>query len=196
MMWPARSAIRPVPGHAQVSRESIDAAEGELSDKGDLEAQVTQGLRELARHQPHLARWLDHALDGVRDETAAALGQYLSVICWRSFAEGFGQRLARVDEVTLAAVAATFDCDEELRRGDADEVLESDDVVAIGQPHLVAFVREQIDAALEPDEDGEAADVDLDAVSTVYRAVLVSVLALGQSVTAPRGTAVQPKLLA
>lgn len=195
-MWPARSAIRPVPGHAQVSRENIDAVEGELSEQGDLEAQVQHGARELARQQPHLARWVDHALAEVRDETASALGQYLSVTCWRAFVEGFGQRLARVDEVSLASVAATFDCDEELRRGDADEVLESDDVVAIGQPHLVAFVREQIDAALEPDEDGEAAEVDLDAVSVVYRAVLVEILALGQAVGAPRGAVARPRFLA
>lgn len=195
-MWPARSAIRPVPSHAQVSRESIDAAEGELSDRGDLEAQVSAGARELERHQPHLARWLSHATEGLRDETALALGQYLSVIVWRAFTEGFGQRVGRVDEVSLASVSATFDCDEELRRGAADELLESDDVVAIGQPHLVAFVREQVEAALEPDEDGEAADVDLDAVSAVYRAVLVEILALGQSVSPPRGTVTAPKFLA
>lgn len=195
-MWPARSAIRPVPSHAQVSRESIDAAEGELSERGDLEAQVQQGARDLERLQPHLARWLSGALDGVRDETAVALGQYLTVICWRAFTEGFGQRVGRVDEVTLAAVSATFDCDEELRRGAADEMLESDDVVAIGQPHLVSFVREQVEAALEPDEDGEAADVDLDAISAVYRAVLVEILALGQTVSPPRGTVSMPKFLA
>lgn len=195
-MWPARSAIRPVPGHAQVSREAIDAAEGELSDRGDLEAQVHQGARELERHQPQLARWLAGALEGLRDETAVALGQYLTVICWRAFTEGFGQRVGRVDDAAMSAVSATFDCDEELRRGAADELLESDDIVAIGQPHLVAFVREQVEAALEPDEDGEAADVDLDAISTVYRAVLVEILALGQCVSPPRGTVSAPKFLA
>lgn len=195
-MWPARSAIRPVPVHAQVSREAIDAAEGELSDRGDLEAQVHQGQRDMERQQPHLARWLAGALSGLRDETAVALGQYLSVICWRSFTEGFGQRVGRVDEVSLASVSATFECDEELRRGAADELLESDDIVAIGQPHLVSFVREQVEAALEPDEDGDAADVDLDAVSTVYRAVLVEILALGQCVSPPRGAVTLPKFLA
>lgn len=195
-MWPARSAIRPVPAHAQVSRDSIDTAEGELSERGDLEAQVLQGMRDLERQQPSLARWLERATGGVRDETAVALGQYLSVICWRSFVDGFGQRLTAVDEGSLSAVAATFDFDEEIRRGAADELLESDDVVAMGQPHLVGFVREQVEAALEPDEDGDAADVDLDAVSTVYRAVLVEILALGQAVAPPRGVTVAQKFLA
>jgi len=84
-------------------------------------------------------------------------------------------------------VLATFEWDEELRRGDADEVLESDDLVAIGQPHLMAFVREQLEAALEPDEDGDPAEVDLDAVAGVYRAVLIEILALGQTLTSPKG---------
>lgn len=195
-MWPARSAIRPVPMHAQVSRDSIDAAEGELSERGDLEAQVLQGMREMSRLQPTLSRWIERAIDGVLDETALALGQYLSVICWRAFVDGFGQRVAAVDDATLSAVVATFDCDEEIRRGAADEVLESDDVVAMGQPHLVGFVREQVEAALEPDEDGDAADVDLDAVSAVYRVVLVEILALGQCVSAPRGAVSTQKFLA
>lgn len=195
-MWPARSAIRQVPLHAQVSRDSIDAAEGELSERGDLEAQVLQGLREMSRLQPDLSLWLLRATDGVRDDTAVALGQYLSVICWRSFVDGFGSRLGAVDDATLASVAATFDCDEEIRRGAADEVLESDDVVAMGQPNLVSFVREQVEAALEPDEDGEAADVDLDAVAVVYRAVLVEILALGQAVSAPRGAVSTQRFLA
>jgi thiol-disulfide isomerase/thioredoxin len=76
------------------------------------------------------------------------------------------------------------------------ELLESDDVVAMGQPHLVGFVREQVEAALEPDEDGDAADVDLDAVSAVYRAVLVEILALGQAVAPPRGVTSPQKFLA
>ena len=75
-------------------------------------------------------------------------------------------------------------------------MLESDDVVAMGQPHLVSFVRDQVEAALEPDEDGEAADVDLDAVSAVYRAVLVEILALGQAVSPPRGVTVTQRFLA
>lgn len=195
-MWLARSAIRPVPAHAQVTPESIEAAEASLSERGDLEAQVQQGLRELDRQQPTLSRWVEGAIDGVSDETAVALMQYLSVICHRAFVEGFGRRVAAVDEGALSAVVATFDFDEETRRGAAEESLESDDVVAMGQPHLVGFVREQIEAALEPDEDGEAADVDLDAVAAVYRAVLVEILALGQAVSPPRGASVSQKFLA
>ena len=186
-MWPARSALRPVPAHAVVPSEAVDAVESELADTGDLESSIDQAFRELDATQPDLARFLSGELEGVTDETAEALGQFLGVTVHHAFTEAFGARLRRVDETAIATARALYDFDEELRRGAADEMLESDDLVAIGQPHLVAFVREQLEAALEPDEDGEPADVDLDAVATVYRAVLIEILVLGQSVAAPRG---------
>lgn len=190
-MWPARAAIRPVPAYAVVPREAVDGAEAELSEDGDVEEQVDVATREFERLQPALSQWLARALDGVTDDTAQALGRYLGVTVWKAFVDAFASRVKPVDEATIAAVEATFSWDEELRRGAADEVLESDDVVAMGQPHLVAFVREQVEAALEPDEDGEPAEVDLDAVSAAYRAVLIEILALGQTLSPPRGVATE-----
>jgi hypothetical protein len=186
-MWPARSAIRPVPSHAVVPREAVDLVEAELGDAGDLETRIHQGLRDMEIAQPEVARYLRHEVESSKDETARALGQFLGVVVLHSFVTAFGQRVRRVEESALATVRATFDWDEELRRGAADEVLESDDLVAIGQPHLVSFVREQLEAALEPDEDGDAPDVDLDAVSLIYRVVLIEILVLGQAVSPPRG---------
>lgn len=187
MMWPARSAIRPVPPHALVSRDAVDSVEAELEDADDLETRIAQSFRELDTAQPSLSKFLRAELDGVTDDTASALGQFLGVAVHRAFVEAFGARLRPVDENSLHSTRATFEWDEELRRGAADEMLESDDLVAIGQPHVMAFVREQLDAALEPDEDGDAPDVDLDAVSAVYRTILIEILALGQAVTPPRG---------
>ncbi len=189
MMWPARSAIRPVPAHAVVPRDAVDAVEADLEESDDLEARIVQAFRELDVSQPALSKFLRAELEAVTDDTASALGQFLGVAVHQSFVEAFGARMRPLDENALASTRATFDWDEELRRGAADEMLESDDLVAIGQPHLMAFVREQLDAALEPDEDGDAPDVDLDAVSTVYRTVLIEILALGHAVTPPRGTA-------
>ncbi len=187
MMWPARSAIRPVPSHAVVPREAVDSVEAELEGADDLEARIGHAFRELDTAQPSLSSFLRNELDAVSDDTASALGQFLGVAVHQAFVEAFGQRLRAVEENSLSSTRATFDWDEELRRGAADEMLESDDLVAIGQPHLMSFVREQLDAALEPDEDGDAPDVDLDAVSTVYRTILIEILALGQAVTPPRG---------
>ena len=195
MMWPARSAIRPVPAHAVVPRDAVDAVEADLEESDDLEARIVQAFRELDVSQPSLSKFLRAELEAVTDDTASALGQFLGVAVHQSFVEAFGPRMRPLDENSLASTRATFDWDEELRRGAADEMLESDDLVAIGQPHLMAFVREQLDAALEPDEDGDAPDVDLDAVSTVYRTVLIEILALGHAVTPPRGTAPTVRVL-
>ncbi len=186
-MWPARSAIRPVPPHAVVPRDAIDQVEAELDEADDLDARIHVALRELDLAQPALGAWLRAELDGVTDDTALALGQFLGVAVHRAFGEAFGQRLRRVEESGLASTRATFDYDEELRRGAVDELLESDDLVAIGQPHLMAFVREQVEASLEPDEDGDPPDVDLEAVAVIYKVVLIEILALGTAVAPPRG---------
>jgi hypothetical protein len=47
--------------------------------------------------------------------------------------------------------------------------LESDDVVAMEQPHALDFIQEHVDAALE----AHAEQVDIDAVHGIYRMVLV-----------------------
>ena len=48
-------------------------------------------------------------------------------------------------------------------------------------------VRVIVDEVGEPDEDGDPAEVDLDAVAGVYRAVLIEILALGQVLSSPKG---------
>lgn len=186
-MWPARSAIRPVPSHAVVSQQAVDEVEHDLASSEDLETRIDQCRREFEHGQPALVTFLDRELETVKDETAEALGQFLGVAVHRAFSEAFGSRLRRVELTCVESVKASYQWDEELRRGSADEVLESEDLVAIGQPHLVAFLRQQLDAAMEPDEDGDPPDVDVDAVDLVYRAMLIAILALGQSVTPPRG---------
>lgn len=193
-MWPARAALRPVPPFAVVSAEIIESVENELTDARDLESRIEASFQDLVIAQPSLFVFLSGELDGLSDETAQALVQFLGVTVLRAFQLAFGQRLRTLDDNALSTAKALYDWDEELRRGAADEALESDDVVAIGQPSLVSFVREQLHAALEPDEDGEPADVDLDAIASVYRAALIEIIALGQSVASPRGSAPQESL--
>jgi hypothetical protein len=188
MMWPARAAIRPVPPHAVVPERVVHDVEDSFTDAHDLEERVDRAFNELDAQQPVVARYLSRTVDQVADETAQALGHFLGVAVHHAFASAFGARLRAVDERVLESAAASMEWDEELRRGAADEVLESDDVVAIAQPHLVAFVREQLEAALEADEDGDPPDVDLEAIAQVYRAVLVEILAFGQAVQPPHGT--------
>ena len=187
MMWPARAAIHPVPSHAVVPKEAIETLEAEFAQSDDLEERIDRAFGSLDSRQPALAGYLANEIDEIDDETAQALGHFLGVAVHEAFSGAFGKRLRSVDDSSVAMATGSLEADEELRRGSPDEVLESDDVVAISQPHMVAFVREQLDAVLEPDEEGDAPEVDLEAVHKVYRAILVEILALSQAVDAPVG---------
>lgn len=192
-----KAALRPVPPWAVVDEMALDGLEASLGEDDDgLQGVLDAGYREMDRLQPHLAEWLAGEVSSEADELAQSVGYFLVVTVYLAFREAFPTRLDEVDEAALHIALETLEVDEELRAADPTEVLESDDVVAMGQPNLVSFVREQVEAALEPDEDGEAADVDLDAVAVVYRAVLVEILALGQAVSAPRGAVSTQRFLA
>lgn len=195
MMWLARAALRPVPPHAVVSQDVIDEIEGDFSGADDLEGRVDRAFGDLDDRQPAVARFVATEVDAVADETAQALGHFLGVAVHEAFGTAFGGRLKKVDEQALEVARASFECDEDLRKSSPDEALESDDVVAIAQPHLVGFVRQQLEAALEPDEDGEPPDVDLEDVARIYRAVLVEILAFSAAVSPPSGV-VTTELLA
>lgn len=194
--WPARAAIRAVPPHAVVSQRSVEAVEAVFTDADDLEERVDQAFTRIDQRQPALARYLARTLDGIHDDTAQALGHYLGVAVHEAFRHSFGDRIGALDESSFEVARGSLEVDEDLRKGSPDESLESDDVVALGQPHLVAFLRAQIEAALEPDEDGVPADADLDAVHFVYRAMLVVVLALSHAVAPPAGVPVARRMLA
>ena len=90
------------------------------------------------------------------------------------------------DTITDAQIRATgelLSLDEELRRTDPAESLDTDDVVAMEQPHILSFVHEHIDATLE----AHAEQIDVDDVHSVYRVVLVEILALSYAVRRPEG---------
>jgi hypothetical protein len=187
MMWPARAAIRPVPPHAVVPRGAIDEVEHEFSSAADLEGQVDRAFNAMDDQQPAIARFVAREVDRVADETAQALGHFLGVAVHAAFVAAFGPRVRAVDEGAVELVRASLEYDEELRRASPDETLESDDVVAIAQPHLVGFVRQQLDAALDVDDEGEPPDVDLEAVAGVYHAILVEIMALSGAIEPPGG---------
>ena len=84
----------------------------------------------------------------------------------------------------MAAADLALTADEELRRSDPRDALDSEDIVAIDQPALVAFVNEHIERTLAQN----AVAVDVDDVDVVFRAILVEILALSQAVAPPPGS--------
>jgi hypothetical protein len=182
-MWVRSAAIRPVPPYAVIPAEAFDEFEEWLTDFDErvAEQRLNEVFDRLERAQPALARRVGDRLGRVRDEVALALGYYLCLTIWRVFDGRFGDQLDNISDTALDSVDEALRLDEQLRGADPAEAVDSDDVVAMEQPHILAFVSQHIDAAL----DVHAVSTDVDAVHAVYRLVLVQVLALSYAVAAP-----------
>jgi hypothetical protein len=217
--WVRGAAIRPVPAYAVVPPATLASVERELArDEDKAQRDLDRAFRRFEATQPTLANRMGDILAKPIDETALALGYFLSIAIWLAFDRAFSGRLEEVTEDALHATEAALTLEEELRASHADEPLELDDVVAMEQPGVLAFVHEHVEAALDPqgprrgrgregadagdlgDVDardavggGDTADeeVDVDDVHLVYRAILVLTLALSHAVvpkSGPRGT--------
>ncbi len=189
-MWVRGAAIRPVPRYAVVDASTLDLIERELADdspraRGELDGAFAR----FETTQPHLADAISHVLSKPLDDTALALGYFLSIAIWLAFERTFGE--ARLREVTSDVIDATeqaIKLEEELRAAHGDEPFDLDDVVSIEQPNVLAFVHEHVDAALDPALQGESDsaarsdDIDVDDVHSVYRAVVLLTLCLSHAV--------------
>jgi hypothetical protein len=194
--WVRGAAIRPVPAYAVVPQATLAAVERELArDEDDARSELDLAFHRFEETQPHLAAKMGDVLARPIDETALALGYFLSIAIWLAFERAFGERLAVVSEDALKATETALALEEELRASHSDEPLELDDVVAMEQPGILGFVNEHVEAALDPQRGGveaedeeEGDEIDVDDVHLVYRAILVLTLALSHAV-APKGGA-------
>ncbi|AUX35854.1 MULTISPECIES: hypothetical protein [Sorangium] len=181
-MWVRRAAIRPVPSYAQVPARVLSEIEDQLAeDDDDSRKQLDDAFTRFEQTQPALADRISSVLSGPLDETALALGYFLTLAIWLAFDELFGQDLEEVTETALTGVEESLNLDEQIRLHDPAEAVDSDDVIAMEQPDVLAFVQEHLDAALE----ANAHEVDVDDVHAIYRVVLIEVLALSYAVRPP-----------
>lgn len=141
------------------------------------------GFERFNAEQGALARYLLDRLSHSLDDAALALGHMLAVAVFMAFESSPGTRLRGSTEDDVAAAEASLGADEALRRNDPMDALDSEDIVAIEQPALVAFVNEHIGLTLEK----HAGTIDVDHVAVVFRAILVEILALSHSVLPPPG---------
>ncbi len=186
-MWVRGAAIRPVPPYAIVSRHVLDDIERKLAATAvDESADVDQAFARFEATQAALSRRAADVLSQSLDETALALGYFLIIAVWLGFDRMFGERLEEVTEAELEAAEAAITLEEEVRALHVDQPMELEDVMAIEQPAVLAFVNGHIEAALEPSE-AHAGDVDVEDVQVVYRSVLVLTLALSRAVAPVHG---------
>jgi hypothetical protein len=183
-VWVRRSAIRPVPAYATVPEHALHAVrDGLAEDDEEARAQLDEAFERFERAQPALAAHVADALGRPLDDTALALGYFLALTVWLAFEKAQGQHIDEVREQEIEATEELLTLDEELRRADPAESLDSDDVIAMEQPHVLSYVHEHIDATL----DAHAEEIDVDDVHAVYRVVLVEILALSYAVRRPDG---------
>lgn len=192
-VWVRRSAIRPVPSYARVPAHAVSWVRDSLGDDEEARVELDAGLERFERSQPAVAAHVATNLSRPLDETAMALGYFLTLAVWMAFEHAHGEYIAEVSEDELHATDELLELDEQLRRSDPVETLDSDEVVAMEQPHVLEFVHEHLDATLE----SHAESIDVDDVHAVYRVVLVEVLSLSYAVTRPAGyPAAKTELLA
>lgn len=183
-MWVRSTAIRPVPSYAKVSESALESVRTSLSDDDDaVRTQLDEAFERFEKSQPSLAEHVGETLSNPLDETALALGYFLTLVVWMGFERAHESYLDIVTPEAIAATSELLELDEELRRKDSTEALDTDDVIAMEQPSLLDFVHEHLDATLE----SHAEDVDVDDVHAVYRLVLVEILSLSYAVRKPAG---------
>jgi hypothetical protein len=162
----------------------LEAVRNSLADDDDeAREQLDEAFERFERTQPALANRVADALSRPLDETALALGYFLTLAVWLAFEHAHGGHIDEIAEQELDATDELLTLDEELRRTDPAEALDSDDVIAMEQPYLLDFVHEHIDSTLE----AHAEEIDVDDVHEVYRVVLVEILALSYAVQRPEG---------
>jgi hypothetical protein len=188
-MWVRGAAIRPVPRYAIVGAGTLEQIERSLADESpEARAELYGAFARFESTQPELSDAISQVLSRPLDETALALGYFLSIAVWLAFERTFGsERLREVTADALAATDGAIKLEEELRAAHGDEPFDLDDVVSIEQPGVLAFVHEHVDAALEPrSHEGEIGaeprEVDADDVHAVYRAIVLLTLCLSHAV--------------
>jgi hypothetical protein len=181
-VWVRSAAIRPVPPYALLSEKVLEEVEQFLGEEDErTDRKLQDAFERFERQQPALAVRMAHHLERTQDEVAVALGTFLGISLWLAFEESFRDTLTSLSETEVEAVAESLQLDEQLRGRDPAEAIDSEDVVAMEQPHAVEFLQEHVDAALEVHADS----VDVDAVHGIYRMLLVTLLSLSYAVRPP-----------
>jgi hypothetical protein len=152
-------------------------------DDDEARAQLDEAFERFEGTQPALAAHVAEVLGRPLDETALALGYFLTLAVWLAFEQAHGEHINEVSQEELVATEELLTLDEELRKNDPAEALDTDDVVAMEQPTVVSFVHEHVDGTLE----AHAEAIDVDDVHVVYRLVLIEILTLSYAVEQPAG---------
>lgn len=152
-------------------------------DEDEARTRLDDAFDRFEREQPCLAAHITDVLNEPLDETALALGYFLALAVWLAFEQAQENQIEQVSAESIAATQELLELDEELRRTDPTESLDTDDIIAMEQPDLLEFVYEHVNATLE----ANAPHIEVDDVDVVYRVILVEILTLSYAVQRPAG---------
>ncbi len=184
-VWVRRSAIRPIVSYARVPQGAVAAVAARITSGEGLSGRklLDEGKRRFDQTQPELSSYLASQLSPNLDPQALALGQMLSSCIFLMFEAAHPVAKSELSRDAVLAVEAALGADEELRRADPVDPLDTEDIVAIEQPSLVSFVNQHVGSTLEEHSE----DINVDDVGVVFRVLLIQILALSEAVCPPLG---------
>ena len=167
----------------------LEKIERDLARDGEeARDELDDAFGRFERAQPLLAEHVGEVLSHPLDETALALGYFLSISIWLAFERTFPGRLREVDGDALEATEAAIVLEEELHQQRSREPFDAEEILRSAQPRLFAFVHEHVTVALEMVPRRSAPHgVDIRDVELVRRSVVVLTLALSHAVRSVPG---------
>ena len=175
-------ALPRLPENARVQADALHAVLQSMStDETTLQRTLDDGYRLMEMRHAPLAEALALELSEVDDRGLQSVTYYLAVTIYLSFVESFGSRLLPISEQQIGELAGQLVADGELRNlghcGDSY----SEDLVAMAQPHLCRFAREEADRADEVRPKGGSDD---ESHAVPFGALLLEIIALSLAVDA------------
>src|SRR6478735_4236398 len=110
IVWVRGAAIRPVPAYAIVDAFVLEAVERDLAGDGEEaeRAELDAAFERFERTQGPLSERFAEVLSRPLDETALALGYFLTIAVWMAFERTFGQRLGEVSADIIEVVETSL----------------------------------------------------------------------------------------
>jgi hypothetical protein len=180
-VWLGDTAIPPIPAYARVAARALHDASHELA-AGPSGVTLANHFSRFEHNQPTVAERVTRRLGRSLHDTLREVGVTIAVALWLAFERTATNGIDAIRPEDWNHAKQLLRADEEIRRRNPGAVMESDDVIAVQQPDVTAFVRERLNEVLRAYAD----EVDVDDVDKVYELMLIEVLALSYAVRPPR----------
>lgn len=166
-------ALPRLPAYTRITHEHLEQVLRRMStDEAELQQTLDAGFRRMEVSHPALAEYLSLELSEVNNRAAQGLTYFLAITQYLCFETAFGKRLGPITQADVRRLANCLLVDGELRNQGVCGDSYSEDLIALAQPELCAYLRDEIS---QGETDGGESPVP-------YAALLLTLIALSQSV--------------